>query len=171
MDQYRYEEDKPLSDELASAIGQMVQQWGHLEDNASILTAMLLRTNHYAFRSVATNVATRSKFDALAAVAMETMTKRKAATIVTIAKKAISLSAERNRIIHGSWYPTAKPAIAERYSYSAGRDAGLKQSHETISAARVRGFTAEIVKLRRRFNHALSREGFYRHGSWPRASP
>jgi hypothetical protein len=144
---YRYEEDSPIGDSLAMAIGHMVQQWGHLEDNASILTALLLRAHRpYHFRGVATNLPTTSKFDAL--------------------KK---LTGGRNRIIHGSWYPTKNPDVAGRYTYSAKGE--LRQAYETVSAARVRGFAQKVAKLRRRLNHAISRQGFYRSPEQPPASP
>jgi hypothetical protein len=161
MPRLRYSEDAPISDSLAQAIGHLIQQWGHLEDNAAILTAVLLRSRHYDFRGVAANLATAGKFDALAAVAKLTLTARKAATVVAIAERAKRLTAERNRIIHGSWYPTKNPDVAERITYTARTDAGLRQTIATVSTSQVRGFATEVTNLRRRLNHALSRQGFY----------
>jgi hypothetical protein len=158
---YRYEEDAPLGNDLAAAIGQLVQQWGHLEDNAAVLTAVLLRVDHHTFRSVAYHLPTMAKFDALAAVAREVISMRQQrATIVRICEDAKRKAAERNRIIHGSWYPMRNPKVARRYTYTARGE--LKQSNEQVSADRVAGFTAEVAKLRRRFNHALARHAFYR---------
>ena len=161
MPRIRYSEDALISDSLALAIGQLVQQWGHLEDNAAILTAVLLKSHHYDFRGVAANLGTAGKFDALAAVARLTLTNRKAATIIQIAETAKKLTAERNQIIHGSWYPTKNPDVAERVTYTARVQPSLRQSITTVSAAQVRNFAAEVTKLRRSLNHALSRQGFY----------
>jgi hypothetical protein len=160
MLRHRYGEDAPIGDALATAIGHLVQQWGHLEDNAIFLTALLHNADPFHFRAVGVNLPTRSKFEALAATAQRTLTSRKARTIVEIAERAIRLTAERNRIIHGSWYPTQNPDVAERYTY--GARGTLLRKAEQVSAARVRGFTGEVARLRRRFNHAISRTGWYR---------
>jgi len=168
MPNYRYEEDHPLSDNLYAAIGEMVVQWGHLEDLAGLVTALLLKTNHFDYRAVSVNLSTSAKFHALSAVAGEKLSARKAATLRRISQSAISKSAERNRIIHGNWYwggPGVGPDVAQRFSYSARGK--LTQSDETVSAARVRGFAKEVAQLRRRLNRALSREKFYRSPSLP----
>jgi hypothetical protein len=157
----RYGEDTPLSDELTAAIGALVVAWGHLEDSATILTAVLLETNNpFDFRAVSSNMATRGKFDTLSAVASLKLPTAKARTIKSIAAQATNWTGERNRIVHGSWYPTRKPNIAQRYAYTARGE--LRQTDEEISAARIRGFTADVARLRRRLNHALSRAGFYK---------
>lgn len=166
MPPYRYEEDHPLSENLYAAIGEMVVQWGHLEDLAGLVTALLLKTDHLDYRGVSVNLPTSAKFNALAAVAAEKLAPRKAATIGKIAESALRKSGERNRIIHGSWYWVGEnPDVAERFSYTARGK--LVQSEETVSAARVRGFAREIAQLRRRLNRALSREGFYRSPEKP----
>lgn len=158
-----YDEDAPVSDEVATAIGHMVVQWGHLEDNAIILTAVLLGANHYDFRSVGVNLPTTAKLDALGAVAEQVLRRKKAAKIVEIITAAKKLTAERNRIVHGSWYPTKRPNVAKRYTYSA-RD-GLKQHLETVSAKRVHGYTARVTALQRRLNKHLRRLGFFERRS------
>lgn len=165
MPSHRYGEDAPIGDALATAIGHMVQQWGHLEDNAIFLTALLHGANPFHFRAVGVNLPTRAKFEALGATAERTLTSRKAATIVGLVARAISLTAERNRIIHGSWYPTDNPDVAERYTY--GARGTLRRKQEQVSAARVRGFTEEVTQLRHRFNRAISRTGWYKRGSPP----
>lgn len=160
MPKHRYAEDAPIGDALAAAIGHMVQQWSHLEDTAIFLTALLLRADPFHFRAVGVNLPTRNKFEALAATARRTLTSRKAAVIVAIANRAIKLTAERNRIIHGSWYPTKNPAIAERYSYGAHGE--VVRREERVSAKRVAGFTVEVTAVRGRLNNAISRTGWYR---------
>jgi hypothetical protein len=160
MPNYRFEEDHPLSSSLYAAIGEMVVQWGHLEDLAGIVTALLLKTDHFDFRGAAVNLATNAKFQTLSAIATLKLPPRKAATLRRIAEDARKKSAERNRIIHGSWYWTINPDVAERFSYTARGQ--LVETDETVSAARVRGFTREIAHLRRPLNRAMSREGFYR---------
>jgi len=160
-----YDEDELITDALASAIGHMIVQWGHLEDNASVLTGVLLKADLYAFRGVSTNLGTASKFDTLSAIAKETLSPRKADTIVKIAERAKRLTAERNRIVHGSWYPTKNPDVGKRYSYNARGK--VEMSEEGVSVARLRDFTKQIVTLRRRLNHALARQGLYRREPTP----
>src|SRR6185312_2124079 len=104
---------------LYAAIGEMVVQWGHLEDLAGLVTALLLKTDHFDHRGVSVNLATRAKFNSLSAIATLKLTPRKAATLRRIAERANKLSAERNRIIHGSWYWTKNPDVGQRYSYTA----------------------------------------------------
>lgn len=156
----RYAEDRRLTNEVAAAIGAVTVQWGHLEDGAGILIATLLNINHFDFRAVTSNMIGRGKFEALAAVAEIKLPPSKARTIKQIARKAISLSAERNRIVHGCWYPTENPKVAERINYQA--KGSLSSSEEEVSAARMMGFERETAKLVRRCNRALSRLGFYK---------
>lgn len=156
----RFPTDVPISDDVAKAIGHAVVEWGRLEDLASIMTACLLETSHYDFRAVAANMMGSSKFDTLSAVAQLKMPPRKAATIARIAKAAGGLTAERNRIVHGCWLPTGKFHTAQRYTYRAYGTYSIKK--EEVSAARINGHTAEVVKLTRRLNYALERAGFWR---------
>jgi hypothetical protein len=88
------------------------------------------------------------------------MPPRKAATLKKIAEAAKGLEAERNRIVHGCWLPTGKPHTAQRYSYRAYGE--FVQKKENVSAKRIDGHTAEVVKLARRLNYALERQGFWR---------
>jgi hypothetical protein len=159
----RYSEDKPLTEQVAAAIGAMTVQWGHLEDGAGVLIAVLLGINHFDFRAVTSNMIGRSKFEALMAVADLKLPPSKARAIKQIAEKALSLSAERNRIVHGCWFATKNPNVAERYNYHA--KGKLSSKHEEVSAARMMGFEREIAKLVRRCNRALSRFGFFKKSS------
>jgi hypothetical protein len=155
-----YPEDAELSDELAAAIGHMVIQWGHLEDNAICLTALLLGANHFEFRSAGVNIPTKAKLDTLEAVAHMVLPARRAATIKAICDSARSLSAERNRVVHGSWLRGTKPDVAKRHTYTArGR---LAHKDELVSVKRLRGYIEEVRKVQRRINHHLSRYGFYK---------
>jgi hypothetical protein len=156
----RFPTDVPISDRVAQAIGHAVVEWGRCEEIAGALTACLLQTNHHEFRSVSANMMGSSKFDTLLAVARLKMSPRKAATIDKIVKAAHGLMAERNRIVHGSWLPTGKNDTAQRHSFRAYGQ--LAHKNEQVSAARLDGHTVEIVKLTRRLNYVLEREGFWR---------
>lgn len=156
----RFSEDVPVTNEVARAIGHAVVEWGRVEDTAGILTAVLLGADHYDFRAVSTNMMTRGKFDALAAAAKLNLPRRQASTIERIAGAIKGLQGERNRIVHGCWYATKNSNVAERHAYRAYM--ALEHKEETVSAARIAGHTANVVRLGRRLNYALSRQGFYR---------
>jgi hypothetical protein len=156
-----YSEDRPLTSEITAAIGTVTTQWGHLEDNVGIIIAVLIGADPYDFRAVTANMIGRSKFEALKAVADIKLPPRKARTLADIADRAISLSRERNRVIHGSWYPIKnRPTVAERYNYRA--KGSLERRFEEVSAARLLGFSREVAKLVRRCNRALSRLGYFK---------
>lgn len=158
----RFREDIPMTREVAEAIGQAVVEWGRTEDTAGVLTASLMNTDHFDFRAVASNMMASSKFDALAAVAKLRLPTRQAATTVRIVESIKNLQAERNRIVHGCWFRTNNPEVASRDTYRARMS--LSHRRETVSASRIAGHTAEVVRLGRRLNYALERQGIYRRG-------
>lgn len=158
----RFPEDIPITREVAEAIGHAVVAWGRTEDIAGTLTASLMNANPAHFRAVATNMMASSKFDALAAAAKLSLPPRKAATIVKIVEYLRGLQAERNRIVHGCWFRTGNPEVAERHTWRAYMT--LDHRYETVSARRIAGHTAEVVRLGRQLNYALERQGIYRRG-------
>jgi hypothetical protein len=162
----RFPEDRPVSDEVARAIGHVIVEWGRLEDSAIVLAAQLIDTDHHDFRAIGVNLATGAKFDALAALTPLLLSKRKSKTILSLCAEAKGLMAERNRIVHGCWLPTRNAQVAERHAYLAR--GSLAHHEETVSASRLMGFAAQIIRLNRRFNYALERYGFFRRPDKPR---
>jgi hypothetical protein len=156
----RFGEDIPVTHQIAEAIGHAVVEWGRTEDTAGVLTASLMNVDHTQFRAVASNMMTGGKFDALAAVAQLRLPPRKAATILNIVKEIKGLQAERNRIVHGRWFRTRNPEVAERHAYRAY--GSLTHKQEAVSVGRIAGHTADVVRLGRRLNYALERQGLYR---------
>lgn len=154
-----------LSNEVLSAIGYVTTYWGQLEDHASSATAFLLDCVPYGFRGVSTNMMGSSKFDSLCAVAEMKLPPEQFESLKLITERAAALTAERNRIIHGCWYPTKNPKVAKRYSYRAY--GSLKQKEERVSAARLRSFGDEIAgELKHRIGW-LDRAGFYERYEGP----
>jgi hypothetical protein len=145
--------------EILSAIGYVTTYWAQLEDHAGSATAFLLGTDVYDFRSVASNMMASSKFDALCAAAELKLPKHEFKKIKAIADRAAALTAERNRIIHGSWYPTENPNVATRYSYRAY--GSLKQKRESVSAARLRSYGDEVMEVVHQLIAWLDHAGFY----------
>jgi hypothetical protein len=116
---YRYEEDSPIGDSLAMAIGHMVQQWGHLEDNASILTALAQGASALPFSRCSDKSAHDQQIRRTRRCGELDADDAKSRDHRQTCERAKKLTGERNRIIHGSWYPTKNPDVAGRYTYSA----------------------------------------------------
>jgi hypothetical protein len=148
-----------LTDEVLSAIGYVTTFWAQFEDHASSATAFLLGSGPYEFRGVSANMMASSKFDALCAIAEMKLPSKDYVPIKAIADRASALNAERNRIVHGCWFPTENPKVAKRFSYRAY--GSLKQKQERVSAARLRSFGKEVAEELYKLMDWLDRIGFY----------
>jgi hypothetical protein len=158
----KFEEDFPLSQEILAAIGFVASQWAHLEDCIGIVMAFLLKTNHHDFRAITANLTAISKIDSFAATANLYLTGKNLASVNDFVKRAQGLSGERNRIVHGFWYPIkSKPNVADRIAYVA-RDGGFSQKWEEVSAARMLGTGRQIADVRRDVQLFLERLEKYR---------
>jgi hypothetical protein len=153
-------EDVPITDAVATAIGHAVVEWGRIEDTAGVLTAVLLGSNYQHFRAVSANMMGRSKLDTLGAVAELRLPPSQAATIKKIVTSIKGLQNERNRLVHSCWYQTNNPQVAQRHGFRAVDS--LQHVEENVSAARIKGHTADVIRLCRRLNYALERQGIYR---------
>lgn len=156
-----FEEDDPLSPELLAAIGYVATQWAHLEDCIGNLTAFLLKTDHHRFRAIATNMTSLSRIDSFEAVATLFLTGTNLAKAKELVKRARGQSNERNRIVHGYWYPAQNPTHGDRITYVA-RDGRLDQKWEPVSPARMLGTGREIASVRRDIQLFLEKLAKYR---------
>jgi hypothetical protein len=156
-----FEEDFPLSAEVLAAIGYVATQWAHLEDCVGIVMAFLLKTNHHDFRAITANLTAISKVQSFAALADLYLTGKNLETVTKLVKRADGQSPERNRIVHGFWYPTKNPNVAERIAY-VSRDGKLTQRWEPVSASRMMGTGREIAAIRRDVQLFLARLEKYR---------
>jgi hypothetical protein len=167
----KYADDVGLSDTVLSAISYVTAQWGQLEDVAGMVTAHLLSTDHFDFRGIAVHMPGRSKLEGLCAIAERKLSLARFRKIRKITEAAKGLQAERNRIVHGCWYPTDREHVAVRYTYTAY--GSLRPKGETVSAARLRGYGVEVGRLTIHLIAFLETEGFYKRTriqpSWPLA--
>ena len=81
--------------------------------------AFLLKTNHHDFRAITANLTAISKINSFAATADLYLTGKNLITVTDLVERAQGLSKERNRIVHGFWYPTKNPNVANRIAYVA----------------------------------------------------
>lgn len=151
----------PLSLKLYCAIGMVAVAWAQLEEVVSLCLSRLLGADHIQFLTIGAQMPIKNRLDSVKALASVKLTGEAAARLNALYDEAVSLSRERNKILHGTWLQGEKEDIGVRLTYRA---------HGKISADAPEMSAQEIAAIGDRINilaadltNLLAQLGLYDH--------
>jgi hypothetical protein len=135
-------------DQVFAEIGRVTVRWAELEEAVSIAIISLLDEYERYTRIVATELSFRARVDLATSLYIERFgDDDEFQKLKALFRKADTLVAKRNQIVHSTWFSAGAPAKVTRLKHSARGNKGFNTQLENHTPESLRTISDEIAAV------------------------